>query len=172
MDKIACIGSREVPPEKIALMESIGEYIVRSGAIICSGNAAGADQAYARGANKINPKSVFLCLPWASYEKQAIHPDNHALYTLSEKSKIKFTELASKYHPAWPNLTQGVKTLMIRNAAIVWNSKAVIAYLNHSKKGGGGTGHGWRIAEGLGIKRIDISQDVNLEDVKNFLQLG
>ncbi len=171
MDKIACIGSRDTTPEKIQLMEQIGRYIASTGAAVASGNAQGSDQAFARGANSIDPTHVFLYLPWSSYEAHAIVDGNRRVGIISEEAKKLTMEVAAKYHPAWEHLSDAVKTLMQRNAAIVLKSKAVISNLNHDKKGLGGTGHGWRIAEGYNIPRIDISgPDISFEQVKAFLE--
>lgn len=154
MRKIACIGSRDAPPEYLELMRKIGSYIVRSKCCVATGNAQGSDQAFALGGNQVDSQKVILYLPWSTYEKSAIEWGNRRV--LDHPTGCR--ELAARHHPAWGNLTQGVRSLMTRNASIILDSKLVIAYLNHSKQGGGGTGHGWRIAKSLGIPRIDLSE--------------
>jgi len=44
---------------------------------------------------------------------------------------------------------------MVRNAQIIAGSSLVIALSNPRKRGGGGTGHGLRVAEHLMLPRID-----------------
>lgn len=153
MKKIACIGSREVNGDQLRAMKDIGQYIAEQGWTVASGNCEKSDQAYAEGANRVNPGLVQLYLPWATYERQAIVTGNQIYLNHSGLDET----LAEKHHPNWGNLSYGVKKLMTRNVAIVRDSKAVIAYLNHGKKGGGGTGHGWRVAQDLGIKCLDLS---------------
>jgi hypothetical protein len=152
------------------MMEELGEYIASKDFRVRTGNAQGSDQAFARGANRVDPGRTWLYLPWGGYEAPAIVEGNHVVdVSLIENvsyRKEHFTKLASDNHPAWPNLTQGVRKLMVRNACIVWGSNLVLAHLNHAKKGGGGTGHGWRIAESLGIERIDLSEQTNIEAIK------
>lgn len=165
--KIACIGSRDVSPDAIRLMEQIGAYLASNNYQVATGNAVGSDQAFARGANSIDAERVSLYLPWKTYEKSAIVLGNQIM-AFSKEDEATDTRLAAAHHPAWAYLTPGVHKLMVRNAGIVRNSSAVLAWLNHNKKGFGGTGHGWRIAEALNIPRLDIS-DASLETVIEFL---
>lgn len=164
--KIACIGSREINPQIESEMEHIGEFIARQGWWLASGNAIGSDQAYARGANRVNPTKVILYLPWSTYEDQAIVEGNQVL----ESPKPEWEELAARHHPRYPLLGQGAQKMMVRNAGIVRNADAVIAYLNRRKIGGGGTGHGARIASALEIPLLDISLPKNLAHAIEFLR--
>lgn len=157
--KIACIGSRDIPPDVEAKMEAIGEYIAQRGWYLGSGNALGADAAYARGANRVDPSKVIIYLPFPSYNRELIVPGNHIV----NDTQPEWERLAAQHHPRFPLLTRGAKAMMVRNAGIVRNADFVIAYLNRTKIGGGGTGHGWRIAGELGIPRLDISIPKNLE---------
>lgn len=163
--KIACIGSRDISPEIEKKMEAIGEFIASKGWWLGSGNALGSDAAYARGANRIDPKRVILYLPWSTYNKELIVAGNR----LCVETQPEWENLAARHHPRYPLLGQGVKAMMIRNAGIVRNADAVIAYLNRTKIGGGGTGHGWRIAEALGIPHLDVSLPRNMENAIKFL---
>jgi len=165
--RVACIGSREIPTETALLMQQIGEMLAQKGHSVASGNAMGSDEAYARGANQVDPKRVLLYLPWASYNKELIVQGNEIHL---EEAK-EWEPLAEKHHPAWMWLSQGARRMMIRNVGIVMQSDRVIAYLNHNKTGGGGTGHGWRVAGALKIPRIDLSvKQYTLEEIKQFIQ--
>jgi hypothetical protein len=169
---VACIGSRDAPAEAIIRMEELGKHIASKGFIVRTGNAVGADQAFARGANTVDPSKVYLYLPWRSYEKNAIVEKNIVTgYNLENAPHRleRYTKLASENHPAWEYLSPAVRKFMLRNAAIVWNADLVLAHLNHSRQGGGGTGHGWRVAESLNIPRIDLSQELDVEKVKKVI---
>ena len=57
---IACIGSRATPPLVLDWMRQAGALLVRAGHRIISGNAPGADQAWAAGGNTADPTQVTL----------------------------------------------------------------------------------------------------------------
>ena len=168
---IACIGSREISTEVAEALNMLGTYIVESGTVLISGNAKGSDQAFANGGNSIDPTMVMLYLPWATYEKQAIKEGNRIIdVSLIDKvpvRKARFEKLASDHHPAWNKLTQGAHRLMLRNAAIIAKADLVLAYPSKNKQGGGGTGHGIRIANTLGKSILDLSKVLNIESVKS-----
>lgn len=164
--KVACVGARSTPPDILTMMEDIGEYIVsQPKCVLASGNATGADQAFARGGNKVDSMRVWLYLPWQTYESQAVVWGNRTITDWEPGTRI----IAARNHPNWERLSFGVKRLMIRNAGLLMGSSLVIGYLDHSKPGGGGTGHGWRIAEDLGIERIDLSKNQDIEDIKQMV---
>lgn len=54
LPKIACIGSRQIGKYQF-LCYQVGQKVVRSGYFLATGNATGADQAFAAGANSIDP---------------------------------------------------------------------------------------------------------------------
>jgi len=163
--KVACIGSRETPEDILAGMEWIGKIIVQQNWWLASGNALGADAAYARGGNSINPKKVMLYLPWSTYNDELIVPGN----VLVTKVEEEWIDIAARHHPRYPLLSKGAQSMMIRNAGIVRNADLVIAYLNNRKQGGGGTGHGWRIAETYDIPRFDLSKKKDQKGVLDHI---
>ena len=150
---VACIGSRDLTAAKAAELENLGRLLAEAGYRINTGNATGADQAFARGANFIDPGLVTLYLPWPSYEQAAQTLGN----TLVADLDVYYHHVAAAHHPNWKNLTAGVQRLMVRNAAIIVQSELVLALLNPHKLGGGGTGHGWRIAEALRRPRLELT---------------
>lgn len=154
MIRVACIGSREISPWAEGMMEKIGEILVLNGAYIATGNALGSDAAYARGANRIDPTHVIIYLPWKTYNKEFLVEGNRI--TWDENPEWEF--VARAHHPVFDQLKKGARSMMIRNAGILSKANACIAFLNHAKEGGGGTGHGWRISNTMGIPRFDISQ--------------
>ena len=113
---IACIGSRETPPHILQWMEETGAAIVRLGFTIVSGNAPGADQAWARGGNSVDPDRVELCLPWESFEALAVHSKN-TTRALHDRAHKRYFDIAEANHPARSRLTPGGQRLHARKPA-------------------------------------------------------
>jgi hypothetical protein len=103
-----------------------------------------------------------LYLPWRTYEAQAVLRYNEI--HLPEEASEELVALAQLAHPAWDHLSQGVRKLMIRNVQIVHESKFVVA-LPNLKPGGGGTGHGVRVAELLDIPVYDLNKPAVLRNI-------
>ena len=153
MKKVATIGSRSTPINILVLMEKIGAYLASSGYIVASGNCTGADQAFARGANTVDPTCVDLYLPWSTYERNAIVKGNQVKVVNEALDYNWFTE-AEKFHPNWDNLKDSVRKLMARNIGIVENSCQVICWMD--PKNTGGTGMGVRAATAYGIPVLNL----------------
>ncbi len=150
---IACIGSRETPPDVLKWMERTGAAIVKAGYHIVSGNAVGADQAWVRGANSVDPSMVRLCLPWLTYEAAAIHPQN-AVTILDEDAprSRRYFDRAEAVHDAWHHMTPGGQRCHARNAMIVEGALTVFGFMS----GTGGTTSAFKIAELLGITTYNV----------------
>ncbi len=163
---IACVGSRETPADVLAWMERFGAEIVHRGGHILTGNAPGADQAWARGGNSVDPTKVHLRLPWVDFERQAIHPDNDVtvLEHLGIDAWRHCAALASAQHKRWLQLSQGAQKLVARNVLIIEPATLAIGYLNAGKVGGGGTGGAMRIAGLVGVPFVRVN---TLEGVAN-----
>lgn len=156
MTRIACIGSRETPTAVREWMEGFGAQLVASYTIV-SGNAPGADQAWVRYVNTIAPGRVELCLPWATFEHSAIHPDNKVrVFDLLEHSYE--TAIASEMHPRWTQLAGPAKMLLTRDVMIVRDTRLVIGYVDPHKRLGGGTGFAFRVAQRFDIPTIDVAK--------------
>ncbi len=168
--RIACIGSRDLSAEQTAICEKLGAWVVQCGHTLHTGNASGADQAFARGANQIRPDLVHLHLPWPMFEGTAIHAENvvHNLNDMPEHQLNMYKSVAYQHHPAWGRLSQGVHKLMLRNSSIMIPTvvpegpgfKGVLVdmclALPSNKRGGGGTGQGMRIAQNTTIRLVDL----------------
>lgn len=158
--KVACIGSRDLTEDQLDLCVEIGRLVVANGFELHSGNADGADQAYARGGNSVNPEMVHLHLPWLSFKKNAIVLGNH-VYIYPFDSMRFYVDIAADCHPKWQYLKDYAKKLHARNASILvpgqQNVDFCVAWPS-SRPGGGGTGQGMRIAERRGIKLIDLTR--------------
>ncbi len=154
--RIVGIGSRGLQPIDLNTCFRLGQFIAKCGGVLDSGNADGADQAFAEGANSVDPALVHLHLPWPNFNREAIVRGN-VIHLPQEQSR--FAEEAAKYHPAWRRLSQGAQKLHIRNVDIVcWpRLKDMVLAFPSQKRGGGGTGQGMRVAEGYDIPVIDLN---------------
>jgi len=150
-------------------MEEIGAEIVRRGHILVSGNADGADQAWARGGNSVDPSKVRLYLPWNGYNWEAIHEENDVIIGPDVATAADWAD-AERFHPNWIRLSRSVKNLMVRNIQIVRGSALNLCYLNHARMGGGGTGHGVRFCRDRGVRVVDLSQKGAIAEAQTRLK--
>lgn len=162
---VACIGSRALIQSERELCAKIGELLVYSGYCIKSGNARGADQSYAKGANLVDPNSVYIYLPWKSYnqEDNAIVGGNNVFY----KPEKEWFLIAANHHPYWDDLKLGGKSLHARNVGIVKDVEFVVAFPN--KGYGGGTAMGMRLAASNGIKVYNLRDEKDFEFWKSLV---
>ena len=155
----AGIGSRKTPNSVLSQMEQIAKNLSLEGWLLRSGNCTGADQAFAKGANSVNPKLVELCLPWHGYEVNSIMSGNFCFTPIREAY-----EIAAKYHPAWHKCNSAAQALHARNAQIILG-----AQLNEPVQqvicwtpGGqlvGGTSLGIRIAQAYRISVRNLAKE-------------
>jgi predicted Rossmann-fold nucleotide-binding protein len=163
--RVACIGKRDITTIEYAKLVLIGERLAQLGHIIVTGNARGSDQAYAAGANEIDPYLVELHLPWDKYETAVIKWNRNKVYVTGDDPIYRNT--AAYHHPAWEKLSRGPRALHTRNVSIIKEADCVIALPNWDKPGGGGTGMGIRLAKHFNIKLYDIS---NPETMNKLLE--
>ncbi len=135
----------------------MGGIIVEKGFTLVSGNAEGADQAWARGANKVNPSRVMLYLPWKQFNAAAVHPDNtvHVLAGPYPESDGRYFDLAAAVHPAWSACAPAARRCLARNGMIVENTAMVLGYIDDS----GGTTTAFKIARKLGIAPNNVRDE-------------
>lgn len=158
--KVACIGSRDLTPEQLELCREIGRGVVSKGFELHSGNAVGADQAYARGGNEVNPEMVHLHLPWRGFNRKAIEAGNHAHVYPFDGMRF-YVDIAAECHPKWDYLRDYVKKLHARNVSILMPQRQAVGVCvawPSQRLGGGGTGQGMRIAKAKGIRLIDLTK--------------
>ena len=151
----AGIGARTTPPQVLADMTRIAQWLRRTGWHLNSGGANGADQAFADGAS---PDTRTLFLPWPGYKGHA-GPDCR---TLTPDELEAAMRLAARVHPVWSKCSRGVRALHARNAGIVLGPglgnpvDAVVCWT----PGGrivGGTGNSMRMAETAGIPVLNLA---------------
>jgi len=147
MNTIACVGARATPAPILSWMEETGAKLISQGYAITSGNAPGADQAWARGANTVDPRHVSLFLPWEDFERAAIHPANRVC-VFNPNIHQRFIELAR---------VTGSKrriALLARNAMIVDGAHCVLGYL---AAGDSGTRHAFGCAQRQSIITLNVA---------------
>ena len=166
MRTIACIGSRATPAPILSWMEETAAKLVFAGHTIASGNAPGADQAWARGANTVDPTRVALFLPWDSFERQAVHPRNRVCI-FSSSSHQRFVQLAMPRGPLRD--TPGQIALLARNAMIVDGVHCVLGYLGVGKSG---TRHAFGCAQRQGIITMNVGDALVRAGIEERLATG
>lgn len=159
---VTCIGTRQVAGWLSTLCEAYGRFYAEQGFRVATGNARGADQAYALGADLVHPSLVDLYLPWPSYESKAVIEGNRIF--LPEQATAEHRELAKEAHPTWGRLSSAEQRLMIRNAMAVRGmgsapAAGVVALPNYGKPGLGGTGHGIRVAKLLRLPVLILPEN-------------
>lgn len=157
-DWVAFIGTREPTDHQMSeILKRLQELDPKQHAII-SGCAYGVDCYALTHAHSMGFQTIGI-LPWATYNKD-VHSVCTHIKTIDEFNegphKAAYNSVF-RYHPAPDNLSQGVLKLHARNYGIVaWAVKVIAA--PSKKPGGGGTGQGMRIAEGLNIPLEVIEQ--------------
>lgn len=153
----AGIGARSTPPDVLADMARIAQWLHRTGWRLNTGGADGADRAFADGATEA---SRTLVLPWRGYNGHG-GPDCR---TLSADERQPAMSLAERLHPAWQKCSRGVRALHARNAAVVLGPglahpvDAVVCWTPGGKRVGG-TGMALRIAGEAGIPVLNLAVD-------------
>lgn len=143
------IGSRQTPPDILALMSKIARVLERKDFILRSGGAEGADTHF-----EIACDAKVIYLPWSGFNGRsgphtAVCGDNQEL-----------REIAAQFHPFWSGLKEGAKKLHTRNVAQVLGedgqtpSEFVIYWTDPSKRSG--TDQAVRIAKAYSIPTFNL----------------
>ena len=167
--KIACIGARNLNDSEREICRVLGRWIVRRGGIITSGNADGADRAFAAGGNEVDPMKVHLFLPWQSFNAAHVVKGNvvTSLDSLRHDTAEFYWKLAADNCPHWENCTHGHRKMHTRNGCIVLPPfrpistqplafKSVDLCIAFPGVKTGGTGQGMRVCEELTIPLVNI----------------
>jgi hypothetical protein len=154
----AGIGSRETPPDILALMTDLARAFAIRGWTLRSGAADGADAAFEAGATEIagsHGKEIYL--PWKGF-------NGHSSTLLPSKAAFV---MAEKFHPAWHKCSPAARKLHARNCHQVLGqdlktpSMFVMCWTKKAE-GGGGTGQAIRIAKAYGIHIHDLADPATL----------
>lgn len=166
--RIAGIGSRETPPDILALMTQIGAWAKKNQFEIYSGHAEGADWAFEQGAQKFC--SVFL--PWSQFNSHLISDSSKFIPDLDNPEVV---ELTKKFHPAFYRLSSAAIKLMCRNAYQVLghyldNPVDLVICWTKDGKASGGTGQALRIAKHYEIPIVNLYYPEKVIEVKKIIE--
>jgi hypothetical protein len=165
----AGIGSRETPCWVLTTMQQLGKSLALEGWRLRTGNCTGADQAFAKGANEVNPKLVELYLPWYNYEVGSIAIGNAVCTSSCEAYGI-----AAEHHPAWHKCSEATQAMHARNVHIVLGAKLnkpvqqVICW-TPGGKAVGGTAMGMRVARAWRIAVRNLALPSSLAEAYEML---
>ncbi len=164
-------GTREVSPPDRPQLVAFGRWLARTypHAIFRTGNAKGADEAFAEGVGEVDASRLEFVLPYPSHRKQKTAPDAKRvafsqISPESEQQALGQTEQASPEYASLlakrdrvPKLKAKADyllrdTLKVSGADEVDLNQAVfgIFYVNSADPMKGGTGHTIRVCQTLG----------------------
>ena len=151
--RYAGIGARATPAAVLSDMTVMAGWLARTGWMLSSGGADGADSAFAAGA-PAGQRTIWL--PWRGYNGH--RGPNCRVLSADELSACM--EIAATLHPAWVRCSPAVRKLHARNAAVLGLTldlpvDAVIAFTSEGRVEGG-TGMAIRIAEARGIPVFNL----------------
>lgn len=173
--RVAFIGSRnlyKLPQEGIEMFILAAELAAKRGYVISTGAAAGSDQLAANTALE-NGGLIQLHLPWKEYERQWVDRilqqyQNKVQVIDSDPLENSKAVEAISLHPGASLLKESVRRLMGRNYTIVEGCSSVIALPIPPMRGG--TAHGMRVAESLGIPLFNLSIPEGREKLSPYLK--
>ena len=159
----AGIGARKTPENELRKMKEIAKILAKAGIVLRSGGAVGADSAFEKGCNEVDPGLKEIYLPWNGFDPaqngNPRYADNRVIF--ADQASSRHLEMARKYHPNFDKLGRGGKALMARNGSQMLGrnmekaSDFVVCWTKNGKEVGG-TGQAIRMAEDLGIKTYNI----------------
>jgi hypothetical protein len=161
------IGSRETPGEILRTMTSIAQRLSNLGWTLRSGNAPGADQAFALGTE---PTQQHIFLPWPTFEADFL--ETWGIVPIMRRPGPGAEKIAERFHPRWASLGNGARMLHARNVHQILGpnaedpivTKFVICW-TPGGEGGGGTGQALRIARSYGVPIFDLARPEDYERV-------
>jgi hypothetical protein len=168
----AGIGSRKTPPEVLALMSALAAKLATLGWRLRSGSADGADSAFERGADSVDPTLKEVFLPWDGFNGRK--SDGVSTLRFTGAVEREAMEIAREAHPAWWNLSQGARRLHTRNVGQVLGpnldapSGFVVCWTERGA-GKGGTGQAIRIATSRGVPVFDLGKPELLAAVSQWV---
>lgn len=161
----AGIGSRRTPDEILNLMERLAVALATAGWRCRSGHAAGADQAFERGA--AGRADIFL--PWPGFNHRP-KPVGRVHQQPADWAYL----LAAEHHPAWGRLRDPVRAMMARNVHQVlgWPGPPPSAFVvcwtpdgattaQETTQRTGGTGQAIRLADHHGIPVLNLARQAH-----------
>jgi len=145
-------------------MTDIAKFLESKGLILRSGGASGADLAFELGVSDFELKEIYL--PWKGFNGH-----KSLLFGASDAA----LEMASRFHPAWKECSQGAWQMHARSCYQVLGrdlatpSKFVVCWT----RGGrlvGGTAQAMRIAMHYGIPVFNLAKNKDLDLVNECMR--
>ena len=165
----AGIGSRETPREIRREMTELASHLEELGYTLRSGNATGADQAFALGVKK----NAQIWLPRKNFERefQLSKPDHD--YRLVSGYDVEAISSVDIFHPTPHALTERGREFMTRNYRQVIgdnepDSEFIICWTREGKEAGG-TAQAIRIAKKNKIPIINMFEFCTADSVMDHL---
>lgn len=159
----AGIGARDTPDAVLKKMKEVGKLLAKSGFVLRSGAAAGADSAFEEGADAVDPSLKEIFLPWNGFDPKRDgrkrFADGKAVF--ADEPSQAHIDLARKYHPKYDRLGSGPKNMHARNGSQMFGRKLdrpsnVVVCWTEGGQVKGGTGQALRIAEDNGIEIVNM----------------
>lgn len=174
-------GIRKLPSDKFNTLSALARKLATDfpSAIFRTGNAKGADKAFAQGVNEVDPSRLQCVLPDGSLRKQQLHHLNYAV-PFEKVSKVEEPAIlyeTRKATPAYSSLLkvyEGRETVpnerlvakskyLLRDTLKVLGSQELglakatvgIFYVNLDDPWSGGTGHTMRVCRNHGVPILD-----------------
>ncbi|HEY7125338.1 MAG TPA: hypothetical protein VH540_15395 [Ktedonobacterales bacterium] len=143
--RIACIGSRELPPEAALACREMGLALARAGYTVVTGATPGvpsqdewadwADGAFATGAAHGSPDRLIACLPWQHFPRG----NNHALPGIRAEYPDEHPEWAEAAHAFWEKerapeagpwqmVRRASRLRLLRTAGILLQSRLLLVW--------------------------------------------
>lgn len=147
----AGIGSRETPAVILYLMTLLARKLEKSGYVLRSGGAGGADSAFEAGVTSPDMKEIYL--PWPGFEGRNSKFQSPTTFAMT---------MAAKFHPKWEACKQGARKLHARNCHQILGFTLTVPVefvmcWTRDGKDTGGTGQAMRIA---------MANDINIRNLK------
>jgi hypothetical protein len=161
----AGIGARDTPEAVLAKMEKVGRILAKNGFILRSGAADGADSAFERGCDAVDPSKKEIFLPWNGFEPKRDGKKRFANgTTVFDFSSQEHEKIAEKYHPGWHKLGSGARALMSRNTSQMLGMdlktpSAVVVCWTKNGEIVRGTGQALRMADDMKVGIVNMGDE-------------
>jgi len=168
----AGIGSRQTPADVLEKMKFIATELAKSGWILRSGHADGADMAFETGAQAVQGKQEIF-LPWWGFNnapKRNVDPR-----FIVPIIHLETYNAVATYHPNWEACTMAARKLHCRNANQIFGKELdtptdmVVCWTPGGEKKGG-TAMAITIAERYDIPVFNLAREGSIEALCAFVE--
>lgn len=193
---VAVIGSRDITAEERSMILKTAGWLARRGVRGRSGGAKGSDDAWEEGWAILAPELFTVCAPDERARRAGVdvvrppYPEWVAERAVAEwEFGAELPKLglppyedadvraAFEARSSWTWMEENrpfIGPLMIRNAAIVCPTETeavdMVLGLLSPRKGGGGTGHAFRLAQAMGVPTFDLRNPMEQAAARDALE--